>query len=138
MANLGVLGACGPLPWQARLRVHHVGWLVNVQIAGAESFWLELRERGYTEGHNLAVERRWSARADLADLDSLATELSRAPRRRDRRVEHARCVAAKRATSTIPIVFTSIADPVGSGLVFEPRAARQQCHRAVGHWRHAE
>jgi len=75
-----------------------------------------LRELGWIEGHNLTVEYRWAANRD-DQLSTLAAELvwlkvdiivtSSTPAAQ----------AAKRATTTIPIVMTFVADPVGSGLV---------------------
>ena len=75
-----------------------------------------LRDRGYIEGQNLAIELRW-ADGHVDRLPTLAKELvatnidvlvSPTP-------PAAR--AAKDATSTIPIVMFNVADPVGSGLV---------------------
>ena len=81
-----------------------------------DAFRLGLRELGYVEGQTVTLEYRWAGgRADR--LPRLATELIEA------RVDvivtagEAAIVAAQRATTTIPIVFTSTSDPVGSGLV---------------------
>jgi putative tryptophan/tyrosine transport system substrate-binding protein len=76
-----------------------------------------LKETGYVEGQNLAIEYRW-AEGHYNRLTSLAADL----------VDHEVSVilakggtdparAAKAATSTIPIVFVSAADPVKTGLV---------------------
>jgi putative ABC transport system substrate-binding protein len=75
-----------------------------------------LRELGYTEGQNFAFEIR-SADGNAERLTDLAAELVRLP------VDvivatFTPCVlAAKQATTTIPIVMAAVADPVGSGLV---------------------
>jgi putative tryptophan/tyrosine transport system substrate-binding protein len=74
-----------------------------------------LRETGFVEGQNLAIEYRWGE--DQYDrLPALATDLVQ--RRVAVIVASPRAVdAAKAATATIPIVFMSGADPVRTGLV---------------------
>ena len=75
-----------------------------------------LRELGWVEGQNLVIEHRWAAGQE-EKLPALATELVRL--KVDIIVTSTTLAtqAAKHATTTIPIVFTFVADPVGSGLV---------------------
>jgi putative ABC transport system substrate-binding protein len=76
-----------------------------------------LNEAGYVEGRNVAIEYRWSG-DQLGRLPAMATELVR------RQVSliaalgnQQPALAAKGATTTIPIVFAMGADPVENGLV---------------------
>jgi putative ABC transport system substrate-binding protein len=99
-----------------------VGFLTSGSIQSLDKGWIGafhrgLGESGYVEGQNVTIEYRGAG--DQYDrLDTYASELVRA------RVAviiaaggPISALAAKRATSTIPIVFTTIADPVKSGVV---------------------
>jgi putative ABC transport system substrate-binding protein len=81
-----------------------------------QAFFQGLRERGWIEGKNILIERRF-AEDQLSELDRLATEL--AALKIDVIVTAAfpPAKAAKNATSTIPIVILDPGDPVGTGLV---------------------
>jgi putative ABC transport system substrate-binding protein len=81
-----------------------------------QAFRQGLREMGYTEGRDVLIEWR-SAEGDYARIPGLATDL--VERKVDVIVVDSTpgAQAAKRATSTIPIVMAVVGDPVGSGLV---------------------
>jgi putative ABC transport system substrate-binding protein len=87
-----------------------------VQREWTAAFVQRLYQLGWTEGHNLAIEYRWAegrfdrSPAIIAEFVRLKVDVI---------VTHATAnvVAAKQATSVIPIIFTSVADPVGNNLV---------------------
>ena len=80
-----------------------------------EAFREGLRELGYREGQQVIIEERW---ADAGrTLPALADELTRLNPDAIVVLSGAAALAAKRATATVPIVLTTVPDPVGSGLV---------------------
>jgi len=76
----------------------------------------KLRRLGYVEGQNIAIERRWAGRR-LDRLPALAAELVRLQVAVIVAAEEPVIRAAKQTTSTIPIVMSSVEDPVGAGFV---------------------
>jgi putative ABC transport system substrate-binding protein len=99
-------------------KVSRIGFLSpgGATSSPTDAFRQGLRELGYVEGQNLVVEYRW-ADGDTARLPVLAAELVQL--RVDVLVAatNPAVLAARQATSTIPIVFTASSDPVGTGLV---------------------
>jgi len=104
---------------QQPVKVPRIGFL-SLDLAGnprgTDSFVLGLRELGYEVGRNIVVEYRDAERrferfpALAAELVALKVDVIVAP-------NVLASQAAKRATTTIPIVFAGIADPVSDGLV---------------------
>jgi ABC-type uncharacterized transport system substrate-binding protein len=109
---LGGAAAACPLAARAQQsgKVHRIGFLwenANTLPDALETFRQELRRLGYIDGANLIIEFRW-AEGDPGRMRELAEELPVdvivAP-------SSVYTAAAKQATSTIPIVFMSHADP---------------------------
>jgi ABC-type uncharacterized transport system substrate-binding protein len=80
------------------------------------TFWRTLRDLGYVEGANIVIDRRW-AEGKNERYSSLATELVALKPDVIVADTTTAVMAAKRATTTIPIVMVLASDPVGSGFV---------------------
>ena len=108
---------------QPASQVHRIGVLLHDGAPPGllEAFREGLRELGYAEGKNIAIELR-NAEGKNERLSALADELVRLKVEVILAVNTPSAHAAKKATKTIPIVMTRVADPVGSGLV--PSLAR--------------
>ncbi len=128
VASLLVVGLFTPPPVaqaQQAGKLYRVGHLSGSGEATTKTFINAFREgmgaRGYVEGQNWVLDERY-AEGNVERLASLAQELI------DRKPDvllvstTPGIVAAKAATSTIPIVMVLVADPVGTGIV--PSLAR--------------
>jgi putative ABC transport system substrate-binding protein len=85
-------------------------------LARHDAFQDGLRELGYVEGKNIAIAYRF-ADGKFDRLDELAAELVQLKVDVIVSVVTQASLAAKNATSTIPVVMVSVGDPVGSRLV---------------------
>src|SRR5262249_59270514 len=81
-----------------------------------EAFRQGLRELGYIEGQNISIEYRFAS-GQVGRLPELAAELVRLKLDVIVAPGTPASMAAKKATSTIPIVFAGVADALGAGLV---------------------
>jgi putative ABC transport system substrate-binding protein len=117
-------GAAATWPVAARAQQPDRMRLVGVLMGYAESdstaqtwlaaFQAALGKLGWTEGSNLRIELRWSA-GDADAMRSLATELVDLRPDAIFGVTTPVVAALARETRTIPIVFTSVTDPIGAG-----------------------
>jgi putative ABC transport system substrate-binding protein len=109
-----------PLAARAQPKVYRVGFLIGPSAERAASLLHSLKEglrkRGYIEGRNIEFVPRF-ADGKMERLPDLATELVRANVDVIVTGSNQHVVAARQATSTIPIVFIYAVDPVGAGLV---------------------
>jgi putative tryptophan/tyrosine transport system substrate-binding protein len=101
-------------------KVPRIGFLDNSTASGSavlvDAFRQELSKLGWIEGKNITIEYRF-AEQKLEPLPELAAELVRLKVDVIVGTSPAPALAAKKATTTIPIVVTSAGDPVGAGLV---------------------
>jgi putative tryptophan/tyrosine transport system substrate-binding protein len=119
LSLVGVLlfALCNSVHAQQQVKVPTIGW-IGVAVSGTriELLRRELRELGYIEGKNIAIEVR-SADDKLDRLPVLADELTRLKVNVLVVPSTPGALAAKNATRTIPIVFIGSSDPVTAGLV---------------------
>jgi putative tryptophan/tyrosine transport system substrate-binding protein len=122
---IGLLGGVAAWPLVARGQEHlpkprRIGYLGPTSLAAQKPWTIvfvqRLRELGWVDGRDVAIEYRWAEGRDdrfgpliaelvRLDVDVIVTSATLP------------ALAAKQATSAIPIVFTLATDPVGSGLV---------------------
>ena len=121
-----LLGGAAAAAWPLATRAQQPAKLPTIGFLGPNTpsldsrrvgaFVQRLRELGWIEGRNLAIENRWAEgrterlaefAADFVRLKVDVIVTSGTPP----------VVAAKQATSVIPIVFAAVGDPVGTGLV---------------------
>jgi putative ABC transport system substrate-binding protein len=121
---LGAAAAGWPLAARAQQpdRMRRVGVLSSIGESDPEAqsmvaaFGQTLQELGWVEGRNLRIDRRWAA-GNLGRIEALAKALIGLDP--DVIVAHTTptVIALQKETSTVPIVFTQVADPIGSGFI---------------------
>jgi len=122
VAGLGLLAGCGVLPPRVApaAQVRRIGFLSatapSAIAARTEAFRQDLSELGYVEGKDIVIEYRHVV-GERDRLSDLATELVGLNVDVIVTTGPTSTLAAKEATSTIPIVMAYHSDPVGSGFV---------------------
>jgi putative tryptophan/tyrosine transport system substrate-binding protein len=113
-----LLALCVPAEAQQAAKVARIGYLSLAAKATPrdEAFVKQLRELGWVDGQNIAIEYRWAANK-AENLDTLANELVGLKVDIIAAAATPAVHAAKNATKTIPIVMISVADAVGSGFI---------------------
>jgi ABC-type uncharacterized transport system substrate-binding protein len=116
---LGILTAPLTATAQPPTHVPRIGALTGYTLGrgrNVEAFLEGMRALGYVEGHNLVLEYRGAA-GHYERFPALAAELVRLPVDVLLAGGTPAALAAKDATTTIPIVIAGVGDPAGSGLV---------------------
>jgi putative ABC transport system substrate-binding protein len=112
--------------WPLAAAAQQLGKLATIGILGSGTpatqgqwyagFVQQLRELGWIEGHNVAIEYRWAEGRDERFAE-IAAEFVRLKVDMIVTSGNSAILAAKQATSVIPIVFATAGDAVGTGLV---------------------
>jgi putative ABC transport system substrate-binding protein len=122
IAGLSATAAASPLRTWAKDRMRRVGMLSSYGESDPEiKDWMEaftsrLRELGWTAGANIQIDYRW-CRGDLALMQTYAKQLVASQPDVIVASNSPPTAALLRETRTIPIVFVSVTDPIGSGFV---------------------
>jgi ABC-type uncharacterized transport system substrate-binding protein len=125
---IGILGSATAIAWlsaaraQQPDRIHRIGVLMARKSDDAEgqkqfrALKEGLAELGWSEGQRIHFEARWTV-GDVAEAQRFAQDLVAS--KPDVLVANGTpsLVAMRNATSTVPVVFVSVADPVGQGFV---------------------
>ena len=116
----------------AEQRPHRLAYLVptspEVNAPNQRALFRALAELGYREGHNLVIERRF-AEGRFDRLSALAAELVALRPDVLFAAGSQATLAASKATTTIPIVFVAVSDPVGTRII---KALRRPGTNATG------
>ena len=121
-AFIAALGGAAAWPLaasaQQAIKIARIGYLAsNLANQGPlEAFRQGLRDLGYVEGRNVMIEYR-DAQGKLEPLQALAAELVALKVDVIVASSTAAALAAKQATTVVPIVFGTVPDPVATGLV---------------------
>jgi putative ABC transport system substrate-binding protein len=122
LAGAGTVLLAAPLCAQAQppgkgARIGYLALGTATTNAGfRQAFTDGLRDHGWIEAKNIAIEYRWAGREQAA-LDALAAELARLPLDVIFAVNTPAALATKRTGTALPVVFAQVSEPVAIGLV---------------------
>jgi putative ABC transport system substrate-binding protein len=121
-----IAGSAAAWPLVARAqqgeRMRRIGVLMNTAVDDPEgqarmaAFQQGLQQLGWSSGHNVRIDTRWSA-GDAKDIRKYAAELVALAPDVILTTGSATVGPVQQLTRTVPIVFTSVPDPVGAGFV---------------------
>ena len=116
-------------------KIFRIGYLDNSTASGiavlVETFRQELTKLGWIEEKNITIEYRFAEQKNER-LPELASDLVRLKVDLIVTIGDRPALAAKSATTSVPIVMATSPDPVGEGLVAESGATWRQCHWVLG------
>src|SRR5438876_6179518 len=117
--GMGFLAAPIAAAAQQAGKVARIGYLsLGTATANAglrKAFTDGLRDHGWVEDRNIAIEYRWEGAGTLT-LDALAAELARLPLDAIFAVDTPAALAMKRTGTSLPVVFATVSEPVVIGL----------------------
>jgi putative ABC transport system substrate-binding protein len=120
---IAAFGGAASILWSKQIMAEDIGALPKVAVIGAETdpqlavaFEQGMREVGWIKDANVRVDYRWGG-TDLERTTAAVTEVIGWNPSVVVTVASPVTLAMHRATTTIPIVFTAVSDPVGQGLV---------------------
>jgi ABC-type uncharacterized transport system substrate-binding protein len=117
LAGTGAVLLAAPLAAEAQTagKVYRIGYLAygtpTTSAGTRKAFTDGLRDHGWIEAKNIAIEYRWAG-AGQATLDALAAELTRLPLDVIFAVNTPAALATKRTGTTLPVVFAQVSEPV--------------------------
>lgn len=115
-----LLALCSPVHAQHTGKIFRIGYLDSSTASGSavlvDAFRQELTKLGWTEGKNIAFEYRFGESKGRAHLSELAADLVRLKVDLMLVAGTPAALAAKDATTNIPIVIATAENPVGAGL----------------------
>jgi putative ABC transport system substrate-binding protein len=115
-----LLALCVPAEAQQPQKIPRIGFLdtstASASAVRLEAFWQEMRNLRWIQGKNIIIEYRF-AEQDNKRMPELAADLVRIKVDLIVVVGTSAAVAARSATTAIPIVLTAVGDPVAAGLI---------------------